>query len=88
MAISASQVLTTMSPIPFGPYFFEKWRLTGDGSATTVTLTAAFGRRIVAVDAGAVTHDITSSTTTQVTLTFASAPGNNLTLDVNLYTLP
>lgn len=86
MAITAARALPPapeMLPIG-GGRLCEAWRLTGDGSATTVTITAAFIDYIEVAIAGTATNNITSSTTSSVTLTFATAPGNNLTLDVML----
>lgn len=86
MAITASRVLPPSPEIypTGGGRLTETWRLTGDGSSTTVTLTAETLDYVEAAPNGTITHNITASTVKSVTLTFATAPGNNLTLDVDL----
>lgn len=87
MAITATRVDPPNPEIrpTGGGIIVETWRLTGDGSATTVTITTDFIKRIrTAVGSGNWTHNITSSTANSFTVTFAAALGNNLTLDVEV----
>jgi len=65
----------------------EVWRLTGDGSATTYALTAQSGRYIESIIGMGFTHNVSAATPSlSATLTFATAPGNTLTFDVQVNT--
>ena len=86
MALTAARVLPVGSEIlpRAGGRLSEFWRLTGDGSDVDVVITSQTLDYIEAVNANGASHNITSATTTAVTLTFATAPGNLLTMDVEL----
>jgi len=64
----------------------DLYRLAGDGSATTVTLTAHKSAAVQVIKgiitSQSVSHNITSATTNAVALTLAAALGNGLTGDV------
>lgn len=87
MAIGAAKVWPASPEMSKGSggNLTETWRLTGDGAATTVTITSHSIRQIrTAVGSGNWTHNITSSSGKSVLITFAAALGNGLTLDVTL----
>lgn len=67
----------------------EVWRLTGDGSDVDITLTPdTLKKGIYFVTSGGATHNLSASAgvpSTTVTLTFATAPGNGLLMDVVLH---
>ena len=66
----------------------EIWRLTGDGATLSVTITTDSVRRIKAAIGANFTHNITTTSANQVTLTFYPAGSfipNGLTQDVLIY---
>jgi len=63
-----------------GGLFLEIWQLTGDGADTTVDITTHSIKRIKGATAGMSTNNVTVNTADTITLTFATAPGNGLTL--------
>lgn len=94
MSMSAQQVYPevsgTVSPDADG-LRRELWRVTGDGSATSVTITPSTIRLIVAAYGGGMsTNNLTPPTAgyvsgaTTVTLTWGTAVGNGLHQDVVL----
>ena len=81
MAITAVKLFPTSPEIvpDGGGLFSEIWQLTGDGAATTVTVTTDSIRRIKGAVAGASTNNVTASSTNSVLFTYATALGNGLT---------
>lgn len=82
MALTATKLFPpSPESVPLGGgLFLEIWQLTGDGADTAVDITTDSIRRIKGATAGMSTNNVTSTSTTSVTLTFGTAPGNGLTL--------
>ena len=84
MAISASILQPSnqgKGPIPHGNIGEEDWQLTGDGSATSVTVTSKKLRKVNYAQ-GATSYTVSGKT---ATFTFATAPANGALSTVKLF---
>lgn len=68
-------------PIPHGDLGAEDWELTGDGSATSITVTSKKLRK-VSYAQGATSYTVSGKT---ATFTFATAPANGAKSLVRLF---
>jgi len=86
MSMTAARVVPAAPEMMPGPggRLEEIWRVTHDGSDVDVTITTDFIDYIESALGADFSHDITSSTRNQVTLTFAAALTNALTQDVRI----